>query len=224
MSIEFSKIQQATAIEIQRACKRLWDRNMLASADGNLSVRLSDKEILITPSGVAKAFMDPSEICVINLEGELLKGKASTERLMHLEVYRNCPEAKAVVHAHPPHAIAWSVGEPELSELPCESLSEVILAAGRIPIVPYARPSTQAMGDVLKEFLPAHRLMILSRHGGLAWGESLEEAVNGMERLEHSAQILYLAKTLGQGQLSTLPKEEVEHLKQMRTKMGAKLL
>jgi L-fuculose-phosphate aldolase len=219
---EFGENHMQKAAEIRRACRRLWKRNMLASADGNISVRLDRDEIMITPSGVAKAFMDPAEMCVINLKGELLKGQASSERLMHLEVYRSCPEAMAVVHAHPPHAIAWSVAEPELKELPGGALSEVVLAAGRIPFVPYARPSTEAMGSVLREFLPAHRLMILSRHGGLAWGESLEEAVNGMERLEHSAQILFLARSLGP--LNLLPPEEIEALKAMRAKMGEKLL
>lgn len=208
--------------DIQQACKRLWDRNMLASADGNVSVRLSDQEILITPSGISKAFMKPEEICVVDIEGNLIQGKASSERLMHLQVYRQCPKARAVVHAHPPHAIAWSVAHPELKELPKECMSELILAAGRIPIAAYARPGTEAMGEVLSHFLPNHRLMILSRHGGLAWGESLEEAVNGMERLEHSAQILFLAHQLGG--LTSLPAEEVSVLQEMRKKLGEKLL
>lgn len=210
------------AIEIQQACRRLWDRNMLASADGNISYRLSNEEILITPSGVAKAFMDPEEIAVINLEGEVLRGRPSGERMMHLKIYRSCSDARAVVHAHPPHAIAWSVARPDLKELPCKSLSEVILAAGSIPFVPYARPTTADMGEVLEDFLPAHRLMILSRHGGLAWGESLSEAVNGMERLEHSAQILFLSQSLGS--LSELPEAEVEALRSMRKQIGKRLL
>lgn len=141
---------------------------------------------------------------------------------MHLEVYKRCPEARAVVHAHPPTAIAWSVARPELRELPANCLSEVILAAGSIPFVPYARPGTKGMGDVLQPFLPERRVMILSRHGALSWGEDLEEAYNGMERLEHSAQILKNAADLGV--LTELPAEEVAVLKEMRKKMGPKSL
>lgn len=221
MSLKESEIT-STSEKIQAVCKRLWDRNMLASADGNVSVRLDDDCILITPSGVSKAFMSPSEICIITLDGKVIKGKPSSERSMHLQVYRRCPQAKAVVHAHPPHAIAWSIAKPELTELPAECMSELILAAGRIPFAPYARPGTEAMGEVLNEFLPQSRLMILSRHGGLAWGESLEEAANGMERLEHSAEILFLAEKLGG--LSSLPQEEVQALRDMRLKLGEKLL
>lgn len=208
--------------EIVRVCRRLWDRNMLASADGNISFRISEEEILITPSGVSKAFMQAADMARIHINGDIIDGNPSSERLMHLEVYRNCPNAKAVVHAHPPHAIAWTVAEPDLSELPSECLSEVILACGSIPFVPYATPSTREMGDHLKPFLPQHRLMILSRHGGLSWGESLEEAACGMERLEHSAEILWLARTMGE--LTYLNPDQVSRLKTMRNEIGPKTL
>ena len=195
---------------------------MLASADGNVSFRVSDDEILITPSGLAKAFMNPEEMAVINLNGDILKGKPSAERAMHLQVYRQCPEAKAVVHAHPPHAIAWSVSKPELSELPSTSLSEVILACGSIPFVPYATPTTDSMASNLEPFLPEHRLLILSRHGGLSWGESLDEAVGGMERLEHSSEILWLAQSMGE--LTSLPDAEIGRLREMRSQIGPRTL
>lgn len=207
---------------IVRFCSLLHQKNMLAAADGNVSYRISDGEILITPSGVPKAFIDVDDIAVIDLANNVLKGNPSGERQMHLEVYRKCPDARAVVHAHPPSAIAWSVAYPEFDELPSECLSEVILAAGRIPIVPYARPGTIAMGTNLLSFLPQCRAMILSRHGALCWGESLREAYCGMERIEHSAEILYRAKTLGK--LTSLPKEEVTELRKMRLSMGERLL
>jgi len=209
-------------VQIIEVCKNLYAKNMLAAADGNISYKVSDDEVLITPSGVSKASAKPEDICVINMKGEVISGKPSSERLMHLQVYKSCPEAKAVVHAHPPHAIAWTVAHPELTELPATCLSEVILAAGKIPFVPYARPSTQAMGNNLTPFLPDCRLMILARHGALSWGESLQEASMGMERLEHSAQILYLSQSLKQ--LTHLPEEEVSALKEMRKKIGPKTI
>lgn len=207
---------------IVRYCGFLHKKNMLAAADGNVSYRISDGEILITPSGVPKAFIEPDDIAVIDLANNVIKGRPSGERMMHLEVYRKCPQARAVVHAHPPSAIAWSIAFPEFIELPAECLSEVILAAGRIPIVPYARPGGIEMGTNLHEFLPECRAMILSRHGAICWGESLREAYCGMERIEHSADILWRAKTLGK--LTSLPVEEVEALQEMRKKMGERLL
>jgi L-fuculose-phosphate aldolase len=210
------------AQKIVDICKRLHARNMLAAADGNISYRISDDEILITPSGIAKAFMNPEQMAVINLKGEVLEGKPSTEKLMHLEIFKASPKARAVVHAHPPTAIAWSIAQPHLRKLPSECLSEVILATGDIPFVPYARPGTQQMGDNLKPYVPQHRAMILRNHGAVAWGEDLDEAYRGMERIEHSAQILASAQKLGG--LFPLPKEEIEYLYELRKKIGEVLL
>lgn len=210
---------QETMVEI---CARLNTKGMLAAADGNLSYRISDNEILITPSGKNKARITAADIAVITIDNKVVSGNPSSERLMHLAVYQSCPEAKAVLHAHPPVAIAWSVARPNLKELPARSLSEVILAVGSIPFVPYAQPGTNDMGEVLKPFLPAHRAMILSRHGALTWGEDLEEVYNGMERIEHSALIMKHAVELGG--ITELSPSDVELLYALRKKIGPKIL
>lgn len=204
------------------ACRRLHRRNLLAAADGNISLRLPDGKIVMTPTGVNKYQLKPEGMAFLRLDGTILSGGPSSERAMHLAVYRRCPMARAVVHAHPPTAIAWTLAHPELAELPSDALPEVILAAGKIPVVPYARPGTEAMGTELEPFLPAHRLLLLSRHGALAWGETLEEAVNGMERVEHAALILKTALELGGAK--PLPEEERRALHALRAKNGPKLL
>jgi L-fuculose-phosphate aldolase len=208
--------------KIVEICGRLHRRNLLAAADGNVSYRLSDEEILFTPTGVNKGFITPADLAVVTLDNRVLSGNPSGERLMHLEIYKQCPKARAVVHAHPPTAIAFTVAKPELKELPAECLSELILAVGSVPIAPYARPGTQAMGDVLRPFLPARRVILLARHGALSWGEDLEEAYNGMERLEHISQILKNSCDLGG--ITRLPEEEVKVLREMRAKMGERTL
>jgi L-fuculose-phosphate aldolase len=208
--------------EIRDACSHLHARGMLAAADGNVSVRISDETIAITPARVNKARLRRGSLARVALDGRILKGRPSTERAMHLAVYRNCPEARAVVHAHPPTAIAWTLARPEMSELPTDALPELLLAAGRVPIVPYARPGTEDMATALLPFLPAHRLLLLARHGALAWGESMEEAVNGIERVEHSALILKAALELGGA--SPLPSSELEALRALRVRTGSRLL
>ncbi len=221
-SADKSQVDLKISKDIVDVCKMLNAKNMLASADGNVSYRFSDDQIIITPTGVNKAFLKPFDMAVIDLDNRILQGKPSGERLIHLEIYRKCPQAKCVVHAHPPNAIAWSVAFPQAKELPCESLSEVILAVGRIPIAEYARPGTPEMADKLTPFLPAHRVMIMARHGAVSWGESVMEAYNGMERLEHSAMILGAAHRLGG--LTNLPAGEVEALRELRKKLGSKTL
>ena len=204
------------------AGRRLHAAGLLAASDGNLSVRLPNGLIAMTPSGVPKARLRREDLAHLTLEGEVVAGHPSSERAMHLAIYRAVPEARAVVHAHPPTAIAWTLARPELQELPSEGLPEVILAAGRIPIVPIALPGTEAMGTNLLPFLPAHRLLVLARHGGLCWGESMDEAAGGLERLEQVAEILWKAETLGGAK--PLPPDDLAELRALRAKLGPQII
>ena len=208
--------------QIVKISRRLYKRGYLAACDGNISMRVAEDKILITPTARPKAFITEKEIVEMNLKGHSQNGTPSSEKQMHLSVYHTVPQAKAVIHAHPPAAIAWSIAHPDLKELPCDSCSELILALGKVPIIPYARPGTKEMGTNLKKYLSETKVMILSRHGSLTWGEDIEEAYFGQERLEHSAKLLMYASYINK--LHPLPKEEVEALQQMRKKIGNKIL
>ena len=203
------------------ACRRLHDRNLLAAGDGNLSARLPDGRIAMTPAGVPKAWLRPKDFAFLGMDGVTLKGHPSSEKLMHLAIYAACPEARVVVHAHPPTAIAWTVAHPELRELPSGALPELILGAGSIPVVPYARPGTSALAEVLRPFLPTHRLLVMARHGAVCWGEDAGEAAGGIERLEHVAQILKAAVELGG--ITSLPEAELAALRDLRRNSGARI-
>lgn len=210
------------ADSLVQGAEYLYRQGLLVAADGNLSFRLDDHRILMTPSGVNKSRLRACDIAQLNLAGEILSGKPSSERYMHLEIYRRVPEARAIAHAHPPHAIALSLARHYWKELPIEGLPEVIIAAGRIPIAPYARPGTETMGQVLKAFLPESRLMILARHGAVCWGESLEETLDGIERLEQICKILTLTETLGGS--TPLPAGEIQALRQLRQRIGPRII
>ena len=209
------------AAELISICQRLHALGFLAAADGNVSFRTGHR-IFTTPSGVAKHAIRKQDLAEITLGGAIVKGNPSSEKAMHLAIYRECPQARAVVHAHPPHAIAWTVANPHSGALPEGAMSELILAVGAVPVAPYARPSTAALADNLLPFLPGHRAMILARHGVLCWGETLQEAYNGVERIEHAAKVLCLAQQMGG--VSELPETEVSALKAMRKTLGDKIL
>jgi L-fuculose-phosphate aldolase len=202
-------------------CRRLHARNLLAAADGNVSLRLADGRIAITPSGVNKSTIRPRQMAFMSIGGAILGGHPSSERAMHLAIYDACPDARAVVHAHPPTAIAWTIARPNSTELPGDVLPEVALGVGRIPIVPYARPGTDAVGAALRPLLPRHRAIVLARHGVVCWGETLAEGYDGMERVEHVALILKSAIELGG--LTTLPAAEVAALADLRESLGPRL-
>lgn len=221
-----SDVSRVSDVEIKRnilqVCRMLHEKNFLAAADGNVTVKVSDEKIWCTPSGRPKAFIDESEIACIDMKGNILSGHPSAERAMHIEIYRRCPKAKAVVHAHTPTAVAWTVARPDLKELPAAALPEVILAAGHIPIVPYTIPTTEDMAASLRPYLPQSRMLILSRHGAVSWGESLEEAYMGIERLEHAAETLRRAATLGD--ITEVSAQDLTTLRQMREKIGDRTL
>lgn len=207
--------------EIIEIAKRLYARNMLAGADGNISVRRNNK-IAITPSGKAKAFMASDDIAKIDMDGRIISGKPSSEFLLHLEIYKKCSKAKAVIHAHPPYVIAWTIANPDLKELPSDVLPEIILAMGNVPIADFAIPGTDQLAKSIAPFLPQNRVIVLARHGIVAWGETLAEAMNGVERTEHVAQMLAIAKSLGGAK--PMDQSYIKQLQEKRCEIGEKVI
>jgi L-fuculose-phosphate aldolase len=223
MTFDRQKIhQQNQTLSIR--CQRLHDRNMLAAGDGNISLYLPDKErVLISMSGGTLVDLSPEHMVPIDLEGNSInsyriKATPSSEKWIHLMVYKHAPKARCIVHAHPPHAVAFSLANPDLKELPIESLSEAILSVGSIPIIPYAMPGSEDLAEQIANYLPHHRVMIMARHGALAWGETVEEAFNGMERIEHVAYTLKIANDLGGW--TSLGSKELDSLQKLRLELG----
>lgn len=199
-------------MEMVRVARQLAQAGLSRSSDGNLSVRLSENRILITPAGRYKAWLEPHQIIRIDLEGNSLSRqsaqKPSSEYRMHLAVYHQRPDAQAVIHAHPPNAVALTlIGQP----FPAELVPEGLTALGEVPTVPYARPGTAQMGEQLKPYLANHDVLLLDHHGSLTVGKTLEEALIKLERLEAIAQFWMLARNVGQ--IIPLPEEERMHLK-----------
>ena len=185
---------------------------------GNLSVRLDDRRFLTTPAGVRKARMNPDQLLIVDLDGNLLEGSpgyAPTSELpMHLEAYRQRPDVRGVIHAHPAHCIALS-----LTELTLEApyIAEALVLLGPVPTAAYATPSSTENRDAIAGLIAGHDAIILAHHGSLTVGRNLEEAYERLEVLEHSAEILLLASKLGPPR--QIPPDEVEKLMKMRREM-----
>lgn len=202
------EIEQQLKQEIVRICRMLYQKSFIAATDGNVSVRVGDR-LLMTPSGVNKGFMAEGEVITVDLTGKLIAGWGSptSEIQMHLAAYRLRPEIKAVVHAHPPLATACSLSGVSLLE---PMLPEVVMTLGGIPTVPYATPTTQEVPEALGKWLETYDALILTRHGAVTLGQDLMEAYNKMEKLEHTAHILFMAHLLGK--VSPMSLEEVKKL------------
>jgi L-fuculose-phosphate aldolase len=177
--------------------QRLDRKGFIASNDGNLSCVDDDGSLLVTATGARKGYLREDQIVRVDRAGRLLHGAyfPSSELEMHLAVYAERPDVRAVVHAHPPHATAFAVARQPLAEC---VLPEVILTLGSVPIAPYATPGTGELGESVRDLVRRHDALLLANHGALTVGDDLESAYFVMERLEHSATILFFAQMLGQ--------------------------
>src|SRR6185312_15035669 len=207
---------RADIVEVGR---RLYARGYTASNDGNISARLDDQRLLMTPANVCKGFMNPQMMVITDMEGNKLAGerRPSSEMQMHLEVYRQRPDIQAVVHAHPPVATAFAVAGIPLDRA---VLAEVVTTLGSVPIAEYATPSTKELPEAVRKYVKAHDGMLLANHGALTVGGDLYSAYFKMETVEHFAKISLVARLLGRENL--ISREEVMRLQELRDSYGIK--
>src|SRR2546423_11493165 len=176
--------------------RRVYNKGFAAANDGNISVRMSDKEIMCTPTMISKGFMKPEDICKVDYEGKQIAGtrKRSSEILLHLSVYKHRPDVQAVVHCHPPHATALAVAhEP----IPKCILPEVEVFLGEVPIAVYETPGGQKFADTIVPYVKDANTILLANHGTLTFGPTLEKAYWNSEIIDAYCKILILSKQLG---------------------------
>ena len=196
--------------------KLLYDRSYVVSSDGNVSVRLDAERILATPTMTCKGRMTEDSLAVTDLDGNPLNDRrASSELAMHLLIYNERPDIKAVCHAHPPHGTAFAVAGLAIDK---PILSEVILTLGCVPLTDYGTPSTTELTEAMRPYVKHHNALLMANHGAVAYGEDLWQAFDRLETLEHTAKIAILAKALGGA--NDLPKDAIEKLINIREKAG----
>ena len=193
--------------------RRLYERGMLVGTEGNISVRLDEHRIVVTPAGFPKGRLSAEDMVVVDRDGKPVEGtnQPSSELLMHLFVYECRPEINACVHSHPPFATAFAVAGIPLA---VDVLPEVVLFVGRIPITQYAQPGTAAVPKALEPYIVTCNAFVLRNHGLLTIGRDLEEAFHRHETVEHCARIVFLARQLGNVQ--AIPSQDIERLKVIR--------
>ncbi len=201
--------------------KRIYDKGMVASNDGNISVKLNDNEFLCTPTGVSKGFMTPEYICKVDRDGKLIQANAgfkpSSEIKMHMRVYKERPDVNSVVHAHPMYATGFAIAGIPLTQ---PIMPEAVIALGCVPIAEYGTPSTEEIPDAISKYLQSFDAVLLENHGALTFSDTLLNAYHKMESVEFYAKLLYISKQLGG------PKElsdaQVKRLYSMRSQYGLK--
>lgn len=226
----------AQAAAIVAACRRLHARGLLAGTEGNVSVRINDDLMLITPSGADKGTLVPEQIIeqpvvlgsdyhksmTMAAEGNATARDSTSRPSSEIEMHRACYAARrdvhAVVHAHPPVATGLATAG---KTLPANVVPELPVVVGPVALVPYARPGTPALGAAMAPLLSGHEVFLLSNHGVTSVGQTLDEAVQRMESTEQAARIYFVAQVMGGSQ--TLAQTEVDDLLALHPRAAAHL-
>lgn len=188
---------------------RLYVRHHIGAAEGNLSVRLPDGRIMVTPSGINKGYMKAEEMIICDQSGKKVQGigKPSSEIKLHGAIYNWRPDIMAICHAHPVYATGYSTARIPLMR---PILPEVVGTIGGVPLAHYGTPGSSDLPETLAGLIDRFDVFLLEAHGVLALGKTLEDAFNKVEIVERFASILFAAEKIGS--VKELPQKEIERL------------
>jgi L-fuculose-phosphate aldolase len=201
--------------DLVRFGKLLYRQGFMPGTSGNLSVRLDDQRLLVTPTGVSKFMLRPADLVVIDLQGRQLEGsrKVTSEVSMHLAVYHYRDDIGAVIHSHPPIATAFACAGRGLEDMLCQ---EAVMTLGAVPLAKYAITGTLEVAASLAPFIPDHDAILMANHGAVTYGDTLLNAFQKMETVEHLAHIALVAHQLGDPRI--LKQEEIKQLRDAKTR------
>jgi L-fuculose-phosphate aldolase len=197
--------------------RRLWLKDMADCNAGNISYRLGPDRVLATPTLISKGFMKPDDLVVLDMAGNQISGtrQKTSETRMHLGVYAERPDAKAVIHAHPRHVLSFAITNTTPESC---ILTEVEGTIGEIPMVPYQTQGTADFAAALRPFVKDHMAFILAQHGALTLGRGLIEAFWAMETLETYCAVLLTARILGEPK--RIPSDKMAEIYALKKRLG----
>ncbi len=206
----------------QQICEigdRLYKKGFAAANDGNISYRISENQVVCTPTLTCKGFLKPDDLCIVDMEGKQLSGtrKRTSEVMLHLAIMKERPEVKAVVHCHPPHATAFGIAREPIPQC---VLPEVEIFLGDVPITKYVIPGGKEFAATILPYVHKSNVIILANHGTVSFGETVEQAYWWTEILDAYCRILMLARGLGNVNYFTEP--EAKALLELKGKWGFK--
>ncbi|MGH7214416.1 MAG: class II aldolase/adducin family protein [Tepidisphaeraceae bacterium] len=197
--------------------RRIWLKGFCAGNEGNHSYRLSEDRILCTPSLISKGNLKPEDMCVVDMTGKQISGKRkrTSEILLHLAIYTERPDVRAVIHSHPPHATAFAVAGVELPTC-IHPEAEVFL--GPVKTAKYVTPGDTRLGESIKPYIKDSNTIVLGNHGVVCYGPDLEDAYYKLEIVDAYARILILAKQVGS--IRPLESNEMKELLDLKSRFG----
>jgi L-fuculose-phosphate aldolase len=209
---------EALRAEIIQAGRKLWERGYVDGNGGNISVRLGTKYVLCTPTMMSKRDMKPADICLSDLDGNILAGDRlrTSELLLHLQIYRVNPRARAVVHCHPPYATAFALTG---TTPPIGLISEYEIFIGPSAVARYETPGTQAFAESILPYVKDHNTIFLANHGVVCWSDTVTHAEWLTEILDNYCKTYLLAQQIGRP-LSFIPEEKIKEILALKRRLG----
>ncbi len=207
--------------EICEIGQRIWVKGFCAGNEGNHSVRVGDDRVLCTPTGISKGFLTPEDVIAVDMDGKQAepngRGRRPTSEIkVHLAIYAKRPDVRAVVHSHPPHAVAFCMAGMPLPE-GVHPEAEVFL--GKVPIAKYATPGTHDLPDSILPLIGKEtNTVLMGNHGSVNFDKDLIGAYYKLEILDAYCRQLLLARSLGK--INTLSAEEMIELLKVKQKFG----
>ncbi|MBN9594601.1 MAG: aldolase [Afipia sp.] len=178
--------------------RSLFERGLTPGSSGNISVRLDDGGWLVTPTNASLGFLDPARLSRLSGSGRVMSGDAPTKEIpLHAALYETRRSARAVVHLHCAHCVAVSM-LPEID--PKSALPPLtpyyIMRCGQTALLPYYRPGDAAVGDAIRGLGGHYSCVLLSNHGPVVAGDTLEAAVFATEELEETAKLYLMTRSM----------------------------
>lgn len=198
------------ADDLLRAHQSLVHLGLVCWTSGNISVRLSQKQFLIKPSGVRYSDLTEKSFIQIGFSdsGWNFDGRPSTDTPAHVEIYRAMPEINSIIHTHSPSATAWAIRG---LNLPCASTEMADIFGNPVPCIPYAEIGGVEMGKQAAQWMTREHVgaVLLKSHGVITVGKSIDEALKRAVYLEHAAKTMIYASAINHGVLQPLTREQI---------------
>jgi len=209
---------EALRDEIIRTGRKLWERQYVDGNGGNISCRIGRDYVLWTPTMISTRDMEPAYICLSDFVGNSVAGNRlrTSELLLHLEIYRGNPRARAIVHCHPPYATAFSLTG---TVPPVGLISEYEIFIGPAALARYETTGTQAFAETVLPFVQDHNTILLANHGVVCWSDTVTHAEWLVEILESYCKTCVIAQQIGKP-LRQIPDQKIQEILALKSRLG----
>jgi L-fuculose-phosphate aldolase len=183
--------------DVLAAAQELARRGLVEGTSGNVSARVDDERVCLTPSSLPYDVMTLDDLVIVDLKGEVLEGDRSptTEKALHLACYRAYPEIGGVIHSHPVHATMFAVAR---QPVPAAIEEVAVYIGGDVPVCDYTMTGTDELGDAVAARLADRAATLLANHGMVTVGATVERALHAAAVVERTAHIVWGARLLGE--------------------------